>query len=78
MLITDEDCDIIHAYKIERSVSSTLIASGGTMVKAYPSYSIQTLEDLSSEVAKLINKPTQKISTEGAPAKLTVGCTFPQ
>ena len=78
MLITDEDCDIIHAYKIERSVSSTLIASGGTMVKAYPSYSTQTLEDLSSEVAKLINKPTQKISTEGAPAKLTVGCTFPQ
>jgi len=78
MLITDEDCAIIHAYKIERSVSSTLIAPGGTLVKTYPRYSVQTLEDLSSHVAKLLNKLPPKISTEGAPLKLTAGCTFPE
>lgn len=78
MLITDEDCAIIHAYKIERSVSSTLIAPGGTIVKAYPRYNVQTLEDLSSQVAKLLKKLPPKISTEGAPLKLTAGCTFPE
>jgi peroxiredoxin len=77
-VITDEDCAIIHAYKAERSVSSTIIASGGGIVKAYPGYSVQTLEDLSTQVAKLLNKPVRKISTEGAPVKLTAGCTFPE
>lgn len=77
-VITDEDCTIIHAYKAERSVSSTIIASGGGIVKAYPGYSVQTLDDLSTQVAKLLNKPVRKISTEGAPVKLTAGCTFPE
>lgn len=78
LLITDEDCAIIHTYKIERSVSSTLIAPGGTIVKAYPRYNVQTLEDLASQVAKLLKKLPPKISTEGAPLKLTAGCTFPE
>lgn len=77
-VIVDPFCEVIHAYKAERSVHTTLIAQGAGIAKAYPGYSITSLNDLNGQIATLLAIPAKAVTTEGAPVKLTAGCTFPE
>ena len=77
-VLIDPFCEVIHAYKAARSAQSTLVAPGAGIAKAYPGYNVASLDDLNAQVAKLLGATAKTVSTEGAPAKLTAGCTFPE
>jgi len=77
-VLLDPFCEVVHAYKAERSVHTTLIAPGAGIAKAYAGYNVSSLNDLNAQVAGLLSVPAKAISTEGAPVKPTAGCTFPE
>lgn len=77
-VLLDPFCEVIHAYKAERSALTILVAPGAGIAKAYPGYNAASLDDLNERVAALVGAPRRPVSTEGAPAKLTAGCTFPE
>jgi len=77
-VLLDQFCEVTHAYKAERSAHTTLVAPGAGIAKAYPGYNVASLDDLNAQVAGLLGGAIKAVSTEGAPVKLTAGCTFPE
>lgn len=77
-VLLDPFCEVIHACKAERSAHATLVAPGAGIAKAYPGYNVASLNDLNTCIAGLLGKPAKAVATEGAPTKLTAGCTFPE
>lgn len=76
-LLMDPEQKVISAYKAERGVYTTLVAPDGTISKAYPGYSLETLKEMSARIAKLAGVPAKEFVSKAAPTKLTSGCTFP-
>ncbi len=77
-VLQDPEQKIIRAYAAERGVYTTLISPVKTIEKAYPGYSLETLQDISMRIAKLANIPDKGFKSEAAPTKLTSGCLFPE
>jgi peroxiredoxin len=77
LVLEDPNQLAIRAYAAERGVYTTLITPEGTIEKAYPGYSIETLKDISSRLAKWAGVPDSGFESPAAPLELTSGCLFP-
>ena len=75
-LLPDPERMIIGAYRAERSVYTTLIAPDGKIVKTYPGYGREMLQELSDRIARICGKPSQTAAFDTAPKKLVSGCPF--
>lgn len=78
LVLQDPQQRVIRAYKAERGVYTTLVAPGGKIVKAYPGYSLDMLQELSGKIAKLAGVPAKEFVSRAAPKTLTSGCLFPE
>ncbi len=77
-LVADPNLSIITDYSAARSVSTTVVAPGGKIVKTYPAYNAETLTDLSATVARLGGVTVRTLPIDDAPKKLVSGCPFQQ
>ncbi len=77
-ILTDPWCEVIRAYGVQRSVHTVCISRSADIVSNYPRYNADSLHDLNVQIAALLGVEPKRISTEGAPVKLTAGCTFPE
>ena len=68
---------IVRAFKAQRGVYTTLIAPGGKIVKAYPGYSQDMLQDITTKIASLAGVALRPMPLAPAPKKMTSGCIFP-
>lgn len=75
-LISDPGLNVIKAYRAESSVYTTLIAPGGKIVKTYPGYGKEMLNELSAKIAKVTGVAKRAIDLAGAPNKTVAGCPF--
>jgi|GEM_PF-1589318 len=78
LILEDPSQKTIRAYAAERGVYTTLVTPDGKIEKAYPGYSLETLQDISARIARLANIPDKGFKSEAAPKKLTSGCIFPE
>lgn len=76
-VLCDPDMAIIHSYKAQRGVYTTLITPGGQVAKAYPGYSQAMLLDIGGKIAKFAGVAPRPIKVSDAPKTLTSGCLFP-
>ncbi len=76
-VIPDPDMKIVRAFKAQRGVYTTLIAPGGKIVKAYPGYSQDMLQDITTKIASLAGVALRPMPLAPAPKKMTSGCIFP-
>lgn len=76
-VLCDPDMEIIHSYKAQRGVYTTLVAPGGHIVKAYPGYSQDMLRDISGKIERLAGIGKRAMPVSDAPKTLTSGCLFP-
>jgi len=77
-VLQDPKQKVIASYKAERGVYTTLIAPGGTIDKAYPGYSLESLQEMSKRIAQLTHVPAREYISTSAPKTMTSGCTFPE
>ncbi len=77
-VLMDPGQKVIASYKAERGVYTTLVAPGGMISKAYPGYSLATLKEMSSRIARLAGVPAKEFISKAAPEKMTSGCAFPE
>lgn len=77
-VLQDPGMGTIRAYAASRGVYTTLVAQDGTIDKAYPGYSIEMLQDLSSRIAKLAGVEDKGFESPAAPSVMTSGCLFPE
>ena len=77
-LVADPNLSIINDYSAVRSVSTTVVAPGGKIVKTYPAYNAEMLTDLSATVARLGGVAVRTLPVDDAPKKLVSGCPFQQ
>jgi blue copper oxidase len=75
-LLADPETQIIRAYGVERSVTTTIVAPGGQIERTYPGYGRSMLADLSDRIARLGQGAVRPIDFSAAPEKLTSGCPF--
>ena len=75
-LIPDPNLKIINLFSAERSVTTMVFTSGAGLVKTYPGYGREMLNDLSTRMARLGGVPVRPIDFTSAPAKSVAGCPF--
>lgn len=76
-VLCDPDMEIIHSFKAQRGVYTTLVSPSGKVVKAYPGYSKDMLADIGRRIEGLAHTPPRKMAVADAPKDLTSGCLFP-
>ena len=77
-VLEDPNQEVIRAYAAERGVYTSLISPDGTIDKAYPGYSIETLKDISARLSRWANVKDPGFESNAAPKELTSGCLFPE
>ncbi len=76
-ILEDPDQKAIAAFGAERGVYTTIVRPDGTIEKAYPGYSSESLDEMSRTLSRLANRPEIPYSNKKAPERLTSGCLFP-
>lgn len=75
-MLPDPKLKLIHSYKATNSTFSALVLQDGTILKMWPGYSAEYLQDMNTLFAKALGEPVTKFDTAYAPAKRTAGCYF--
>lgn len=74
-IIPDTDKKIIRAYAAKNSVYSALV-SEGKIVRLWPGYSVEILDEINRTIAKELNEPVRPFDAKYAPVEKTSGCEF--
>ena len=77
-LLADPKLEIIHAYKAQQSVYSALVSKDGHIVKLWPGYSSDMMQEMNKLMAEEVGEPARAFDTQYAPKEKTSGCYFEQ
>jgi len=75
-VVPDPKLEIIHAYEARQSVYSALIAKNGEIVKLWPGYSADMLQEMNRAMAQEVGEAPRPFDTQYAPKDKTSGCVF--
>jgi peroxiredoxin len=75
-VISDPKKEIIKAYHAKQSVYSALISREGQIVKLWPGYSTDLLQEMNKAIAKELGEEPIAFDTQYAPKQKTSGCYF--
>lgn len=75
-VVPDPEKEIIHAYKAQQSVYCALISTKGEIVKLWPGYSSEMMQEMNQVIAKEVGEETRKFDTKYVPREKTSGCYF--
>jgi peroxiredoxin len=75
-VVADPKLEIIHAYKAQQSVYSALVSTHGEIVKLWPGYSADMMQEMNKLMAEEVGEPVRPFDTQYAPTEKTSGCYF--
>jgi peroxiredoxin len=75
-VVPDPKLEIIHAYKAQQSVYSALVSKQGEIVKLWPGYSSDMMQEMNRLIAAEVGEPVRPFDTQYAPKDKTSGCYF--
>jgi len=75
-VVSDPTKQIIHAYGATNSAFSVLVGKNGKILKMWPGYSIDLLEDMNQNLAVAIGQEPKPFDTKWAPKTRAAGCAF--
>lgn len=75
-VISDSKKEIIKAYHAKQSVYCALISREGQIVKLWPGYSTDLLQEMNKAIAKELGEEPLAFDTQYAPKQKTSGCYF--
>jgi hypothetical protein len=74
----DPDRALIRQAGVERGLTSILLGADGKELRRWQGHSAALLAEVSDAVARAAGLPVRPVPTEGVPADLVNGCTFPR
>lgn len=74
----DPDRALIRRAGVERGLTSVLLGPDGKELRRWQGHSAALLAEVSDAVAGAAGLPVRPVPTEGVPADLVNGCTFPR
>lgn len=74
----DPDRTLIRRAGVERGLTSVLLGPDGKEVRRWQGHSVALLADIAEAVALVSGSAPRPLPTEGVPAELVNGCTFPR
>ena len=75
-IVPDPKLEIIRAYHAQQSVYSALVSRDGGIVKLWPGYSSDMLQEMNKLIATELGEPVRPFDTQYAPKEKTSGCYF--
>jgi peroxiredoxin len=75
-IVPDEAKAVIHAYGATNSAFSLLIGKEGKILKMWPGYSVDLLQDMNQNMAVSIGEEPKPFDTRWAPKIKAAGCAF--
>ena len=68
----------VGALSFHGSPSVRLLGKGGKVLRMWPGYSADMLQEVNKEMAVATNRPVKKFDPKFAPKIMTSGCEFPR
>ena len=75
-VISNPKLEVMQAYEAPASVYGTLLDANGLIVKRWAGYSVDYLNEMNSEMAKLLGEPPKPFDATYAPKARASGCAF--
>ena len=75
-IVSDPTKKIIHAYGATNSAFSLLIGKEGKILKMWPGYSVDLLQDMNQNMAVSVGEEPKPFDTRWAPKIKAAGCAF--
>lgn len=75
-VVPDPNLRIIHAYQARQSVYSALVSRKGEIVKLWPGYSADLMQEMNELMAVEIGEKPRPFDAQYAPKDKTSGCVF--
>jgi peroxiredoxin len=75
-IVPDPKLEIIHAYRAQQSVYSALVSREGEVVKLWPGYSSDMMQEMNRLMAQEVGEAARPFDTQYAPKEKTSGCYF--
>lgn len=75
-ILVSKDMTPFRTLGTEQSVYTTLINTDGKVVKQWPGYNQEMLNQLNAELARLTESKPAVLDLKGAPTEMTSGCYF--
>lgn len=75
-IVSDSTLQVIHRFQAKASVYSALVARNGHIVKMWPGYSSNILQEMNGLIAQAAGVPPVIFDSSLAPTKRSSGCFF--